>query len=250
MISLLEEFERKLEWERRFARGFAPVSRRIIGAFRASISDGTPYGPEDDAELIAAYLRRHYGAAGEYFAGTVDTGVEYSEVESVLLPLFAAHAGVTAGLIARTMASDADRARELAESSPDIAPLMGAARVHAVAAVVPRILSIRVAARVPTIATTETQYAAETAKATAVSVAAGPNSNLVYKTWQTVGDERVRGAHRDADGQTVTADDSFVVGGERLRYPRDTGLGATPGNVVNCRCSAWYDDATIRALRK
>jgi len=58
----------------------------------------------------------------------------------------------------------------------------------------------------------------------------------VLKTWETVGDDKVRPAHVDADGQTVLEHEFFNVGGEDLYYPRD--LGGSAGNVVNCRCSA------------
>ncbi|MEU6932873.1 phage minor head protein [Streptomyces sp. NPDC046374] len=48
-------------------------------------------------------------------------------------------------------------------------------------------------------------------------------------------DDRVREAHRLADGQEVALDEPFQVGGEALRYPGDPNGAA--GNVINCRCS-------------
>ncbi len=55
------------------------------------------------------------------------------------------------------------------------------------------------------------------------------------KTWQTMGDDRVRPTHEDADGQEVNASDPFTVGGEELMYPCDSAgsLAETSG----CRCS-------------
>jgi hypothetical protein len=39
-----------------------------------------------------------------------------------------------------------------------------------------------------------------------------------------------------ADGQRVGVDDVFTVGGERLRFPSDSSLGASAKNIINCRC--------------
>lgn len=63
---------------------------------------------------------------------------------------------------------------------------------------------------------------------------------LIVKTWKTVGDEKVRRHHADADFQKRNVKDPFTVGGESLQYPGDTSLGATLGNTINCRCAAIY----------
>ena len=60
------------------------------------------------------------------------------------------------------------------------------------------------------------------------------------KTWVTAGDDKVREAHIEADGQEQNIDDAFEVDGELLMKPRDTSLGASAGNTINCRCSAVY----------
>ncbi|MDE1904972.1 MAG: hypothetical protein KGH75_00795 [Rhodospirillales bacterium] len=54
------------------------------------------------------------------------------------------------------------------------------------------------------------------------------------KTWNTMGDDRVRATHDDVDGMTIDAQDSFTVGGESLDYPGDPqgSLSETSG----CRC--------------
>lgn len=65
-----------------------------------------------------------------------------------------------------------------------------------------------------------------------------------YKQWLTSRDSRVRTPtksspfdHRSADGQVVPIDQPFLVSGERLHYPGDRSLGASAGNVINCRCT-------------
>jgi len=98
--------------------------------------------------------------------------------------------------------------------------------------------------RPATISTTVTQKAAEGVKQIENDVffgnrnrgAAVPLRKLEF--WITRGDEKVRPAHIAADDQEKGLDGVFTVGGEQLRFPGDTSLGATPKNVINCRCSA------------
>lgn len=60
-------------------------------------------------------------------------------------------------------------------------------------------------------------------------------ANRVIKTWQTVGDSKVRDWHVAANGQDRPIEDLFAVGPDLLMYPRDPAGSA--GNVINCRCS-------------
>ena len=56
----------------------------------------------------------------------------------------------------------------------------------------------------------------------------------LYKTWQTMGDDRVREAHEEIQGQTVPFDDMFVTwDGHDARFPGDFDV---PELNVNCRC--------------
>jgi hypothetical protein len=59
-------------------------------------------------------------------------------------------------------------------------------------------------------------------------------SPAAQKRWVAVLDTHTRGSHRAADGQTVPAGGHFVVGGERLLYPRDP--AGSPAETYNCRC--------------
>lgn len=69
-----------------------------------------------------------------------------------------------------------------------------------------------------------------------VGIAGKESGKTVYKRWVSQSDEKVRAAHLDANGQEVPIDEPFVVDGEELMYPGDTSLGASAGNVINCRC--------------
>ncbi len=98
-----------------------------------------------------------------------------------------------------------------------------------------------------------TNAPAEAAKLTQIQLIRGEQPSLAgggqstgTKDWSNMGDSRVRAFgdspfdHLSAE-QTVQIDESFRVSGEQLRFPGDTGQGASIGNVINCRCSATYD---------
>ena len=89
--------------------------------------------------------------------------------------------------------------------------------------------------RVDTIKITETQTAAEGSKEIAKKA-----EEKDKKVWITVLDSKVRDSHVFAHGQEKLIDQPFEVGGEALKHPGDGSLGASIGNVVNCRCSAIY----------
>lgn len=95
-----------------------------------------------------------------------------------------------------------------------------------------------------TIPITQTQQAAEKTKFNVVNAhhtsVKKPVKAIGIKTWHTVGDEKVRIAHRAANFQTQLLSLPFDVGGEELMQPGDSSLGATAGNTINCRCSAQY----------
>ena len=58
------------------------------------------------------------------------------------------------------------------------------------------------------------------------------------KSWDAIRDEQTRDAHFSTDPDLwIDLDEPFNVGGELLGYPGDITLGATAGNLINCRCS-------------
>lgn len=59
--------------------------------------------------------------------------------------------------------------------------------------------------------------------------------------WVSTGDKRVRRgqfSHVEADGQRKVSGGTYMVGGELLRFPGDASLGASAGNIINCRCAS------------
>lgn len=105
--------------------------------------------------------------------------------------------------------------------------------------------------RVGTIAATTTQGGAEGTKEIerdaffdvrnsfeAREIGLEPSEPIVI--WVTQGDSLVRTEafnHLAADFQKKV-NGTFTVSGEKLKFPGDRSLGASAGNVINCRCSA------------
>lgn len=60
------------------------------------------------------------------------------------------------------------------------------------------------------------------------------------KKWIDVGDKRERKTHLEVGGTTLPIDEPFSVGDSLLKFPKDTSLGASADEIVNCRCSIQY----------
>lgn len=87
-----------------------------------------------------------------------------------------------------------------------------------------------------TVSLTETQVSVEHSKEVTATTIAQSKGITLEKTWITVGDERVRLWHQEAEGQSVPLGTFYKVGGEDLMYPGDP-RGSLP-NIINCRCSS------------
>lgn len=61
------------------------------------------------------------------------------------------------------------------------------------------------------------------------------------KKWIDVGDKRERKTHLEVGGTTLPIDEPFSVGDSLLQFPKDTSLGASADEIVNCRCSIQYN---------
>jgi len=86
------------------------------------------------------------------------------------------------------------------------------------------------------VVTTETQIISENAKNMTSFYVATMLGLSQQKVWVTVGDDRVREFHREADGQEVNVFQPFLVGNDALMYPGDP--SGSLSNIINCRCSS------------
>lgn len=76
------------------------------------------------------------------------------------------------------------------------------------------------------------------------SMAAAKSTNIpgLKKTWLTTRDTRARDAHLSIDGETIDIDAAFVLStGSRLMFPADSSLGAAAGDVIECRCTQFFE---------
>jgi hypothetical protein len=77
-----------------------------------------------------------------------------------------------------------------------------------------------------------------TAVAALGALASDTDAATTTKTWRTVGDDRVRSAHADADGQTVNIDEPFNIDDHDAQFPGDPDLPADL--AIGCRCALEY----------
>jgi len=62
------------------------------------------------------------------------------------------------------------------------------------------------------------------------------------KVWLSTRDGRLRTTHDIIDGDKVGIDAAFVLAsGSRLMFPADSSLGAAAGDVINCRCTQFFE---------
>lgn len=85
--------------------------------------------------------------------------------------------------------------------------------------------------RTMTIARTEGHRVQENATMDAAKAARDKGANQL-KQWDSALDERVRPAHREADGQLRELDEPFNVMGEEIQKPGE----GSAANCINCRC--------------
>jgi len=85
------------------------------------------------------------------------------------------------------------------------------------------------------VAQTEVNLAYNDARHQAMS-----DAGIEYKAWLSSHGPNVRPAHAMAEmdyvDDPIPLDEPFNVGGEKLMFPGDDSLGASPGNIINCQC--------------
>lgn len=63
-----------------------------------------------------------------------------------------------------------------------------------------------------------------------------------FKTWNTVGDNRVRNSHEEVEGSTIPIEEPFVLQGGLMMAPHDSSLGVSEDELIMCRCSLSYSN--------
>ena len=92
--------------------------------------------------------------------------------------------------------------------------------------------------KLATIAGVQTNGPAEEARMREAARRSG-NRHMV-KRWSTMRDHLVRDSHVDAEGQERLLTQPYDLAGGQLMHPGDGSLGASLGELINCRCSSKY----------
>jgi hypothetical protein len=262
------DLKSKLRLEAQFNPKVRALFKRMVSAHKRSVIEtGLPLNAESFLQDWTDMLEAHYKKVQESFVGaviptqkTLLTGfyIKQDEVEeedvaaamaAALLLWRANQAPTQARFITDTNAKNIQDAMDTARSAlidegEEVSDV-------ALSRVSSRFLTRDFQGRTPGIVMTETQAAAEATKIMEATTLSGIDPVVVAtgaplpvtettKKWRTVGDTRVRQIHVDANGQIKRLSQPFEVGGELLRFPGDSGLGATPKNTANCRCSSVY----------
>ena len=65
-------------------------------------------------------------------------------------------------------------------------------------------------------------------------------NGYTHKRWKTENDNLVRRSHEIVNNDVVEIDEPFVVGDSLMMFPKDFSMGASAGELVNCRCTVEY----------
>lgn len=233
----------KRRLESSLAEDLERYRRTLVRAFVRQYAAGDGIlNANDDNESLSKTLLTHYRRVGDEFddeiadqlpADVAITSDERSELAALLAAWYVIRADDQSKIISDTTNTNITQSLVVAmESAPTLDN-------RTVAVTAGANLNRLIASRIGGIAATETQASAEFGReqeAQVLTNGLGPS-----KQWFTMGDDRVRFDHVGADGQIVPANETFLVGGERLNHPGDMSNGATIGNVAGCRCTVAYD---------
>jgi prolyl oligopeptidase PreP (S9A serine peptidase family) len=267
------ELNLKLKLEQQLKPEISPIFRRIVSDFRILYAQtGRAVNVEQYKPQFETVLNNHYRRVQKAFTGQVEASnggksfvryemkqEENENVEALILAALIAWRNETAPRKAEfiTETNDIQMQKAIETARRDLAEQGEDTSNAAVAAAAAVILQRLYDSRVERIIVTETQESAESTKEIEASALSGmvpqPAEGLpgvvavlpfieTSKIWNSLLDGRERTSHRQANGQRVPVNGTFIIGpsASRLRYPGDTGLGAVVQEVVNCRCYNEY----------
>ena len=226
----------KIKLENIFKKDINKIFSLIVKEYRNSIkyNNNNNFNVSDYKQLIRFVLEKHYKRVHKKFRNidnkfTKQDVEEYAEQNiNILFSMWMIDRldKVTDEIIETTI-EDTNRSIIKAQSQ------MEESNIPELAIAASLLLRRSFINRSKFIATVETQGAAESTKL----IEKQSQEKVIKKRWITVGDSRVRDAHNRANGQEQLLNEPFKVGGELLMYPGDRSLGASIGNIANCRCS-------------
>jgi len=270
------DFNLKLIFERDFRMRITAFNEKLILAYTKSVArfESVPDFGQFQAEL-ERILDRHFHKVGDAFTDKINEMVAQelgekkltlvTEIKHRIPVIVSSHFKVRAlseatKITATTNAQAITALREAQRLATD--PSVLAIEQVNVASQSSAVFRRRLNGRISGIIRLNTNEPAEAAKLTQIQILRGEEPTLAggtgtdgTKSWANQGDSLVRippdsKFNHIAAEQTVALDKPFNVSGQLLRYPGDTSLGASLGNIVNCRCSVTYNiNETAKKIR-
>lgn len=264
-----QDLAAKITLENQFIPKLTNLFNRVADDFYQSMArDGVPPVMSNWQTFFEEMLLSHYQATGDVFSHRIRDQLNLKVTEQENNSILAALGVFFTGLAAdsskqitdtnQAQADDAIRRMQLQqaidyEETGQLYDRPTQARVSK------NIFTTGVMGRVPTIAISETQTAAESSKYVESDVInyRDPTINDPFvstinqtdtKTWVATLDSRTRPTHVKADGQTVKAGEFFIVGGFKMMRPGDR--SAPISEWINCRCEAIYNPSNEAINRR
>lgn len=254
------DLESKMTAEKTFMRELNSLFDRMMKDFLVQYSaSGQILNVKNYQSDWTALLKKHFERVQKAFQGTVledidlDEGIISEEEIWTLVALLLLNwkneiAPIQAEIINQTNSKNIQESvlRAMQDSAQQGLPMDR----RSIGLLAVAYLRREIKPRKEAIATFETQLAAEATKyiealETGTQVRARRPGIIVppdTKSWQDVGDRRVRPTHKSAtiNNQHILINMPFVVGESLMMFPTDTSLGAQAKEILRCRCSAIY----------
>lgn len=255
MASVAQQVQLKIKLENTFAKDVKRIFNKILQDFRVSVARrGVPVSSRLYAPEWSSVLDTHYRRVQKAFTGVAKWDLERKQAETTgaddkellalaLLTWRELTLPLHTNLVTHTTQMNMSGALNLASEQFANENTIPSNREMALASTA--ILRRKFTGRLTNITMSETQAPAESTKQIEAEVTSKLRPLILggavvatgtKKTWETVGDERVRGLHQVAHGQKRSLTQPYIVGGEYLMHPGDTTMGAGVANTINCRC--------------
>ena len=224
----------------------ADQGRARNAMIRKAATEYTKHG-HPPAHVFVAHRTRVKGVIEDHYRRTIPVfaGMALNQIKSRRIEKKAAQTlneWLTARWIERealrkaTMIADTDRDDVIGAIQSGIDAGLGTEEIARNIRKVSQLTPFRAA----TVARTETHAAATYGSIESVREAERTLDIKMNKEWLATKDDRTRPEHLAADGQQVAMDEKFIVGGEAMDRPGDT--GASAANQINCRCAILFEE--------
>ena len=254
-MTIEEQEQRKIYLEEILRKELTRLFLRIVLEQRVAVATGTTIRASRYQPEFEALLNKHYARVQQSFLGITDTKAQTEEdndeVVAALLLWMDKTSAKTADELTKTTQNDMDTS--LAQARQSLANEGNTSYSQRELAVLAAVMLGRIEnGRLTSIVVTETQKAAESTKliesydeaglnpTLAVTGGVIPTAVIAMKEWRDVGDAKVRRGHHAGEVAKVRITEPFMVRGEMLMYPGDGSMGASAGNIINCRCGTFY----------